>query len=128
MRNPFLFLPAFLVGGMLCLGLARPAWASPGLVHATPAAGQNVNAGTVSIRLDFNAVIDPFHTRLVLLGPSGVPQLLLASPKDDEQQEIAVDVPLGTPGDYVLQWRAGGRASGVSHGSVPFHVVAPAGH
>ncbi|PYD60184.1 copper resistance protein CopC [Novacetimonas maltaceti] len=124
MRNSFSFLPACLAAVLLCAGLARPAWANPSLVHATPAARQSVGAGTVTIRLDFDSVLDPFHTRLVLLGPSGVPQLLLASPKDDEQQAISVDVPLSTPGAYVLQWRAGGKGSGVSHGSVPFDVVA----
>ena len=124
MRHSFSILPACLAAGLLCLGLARPAWANPSLVHATPAAHQAVAVGTVTIRLDFSAVIDPFPTRLVLLGPSGVPQLLLASPKDDEQQVITVDVPLTTPGDYVLQWRAGGKGSGVSHGDVPFRVVA----
>ncbi len=124
MRHSFSILPMCLAAGLFCLGLGRSAWANPSLVHAMPAAHQAVAAGTVTIRLDFNAVIDPFPTRLVLLGPSGVPQLLLASPKDDEQQVITVDVPLTIPGDYVLQWRAGGKGSGTSHGDVPFRVVA----
>ncbi|GBQ71219.1 hypothetical protein AA15237_1037 [Komagataeibacter xylinus NBRC 15237] len=108
--------------------LAARAFAAPVLVHATPAAGQHVPAGNVAIRLGYNSVIDPFRARLLLLGPSGVPQLLAASPSDDEQQGLATTVAL-TPGHYVLHWRMRAPGGTPAEGNVPFDVdpAGPAG-
>ncbi len=113
--------------GLSFLGcvVAVRASAAPVLVHATPAAGQHVPAGNVAIKLGYNSVIDPFRARLLLLGPSGVPQLLAASPSDDEQQGLATTVAL-TPGHYVLHWRMRAPGGTPAEGNVPFDVD-PAG-
>ncbi|WP_346011913.1 copper resistance CopC family protein [Komagataeibacter sp. FXV3] len=95
--------------------------AAPALVHSDPAPGQRVAAGNVAIRLSFDTVIDPFRARLLLLGPSGVPQLLPASPSDDEQQSIATSMAL-TPGHYVLHWRMRARTGDPVQGTLPFDV------
>ena len=100
------------------------ACAAPVLVHSEPAAGQRVAAGTVAVKLSFDTVIDPFRARLLLLGPSGVPQLLPASPSDDEQQSIATSMAL-TPGHYVLHWRMRARTGDPVQGTLPFDVGAP---
>ncbi|WP_050856116.1 copper resistance CopC family protein [Komagataeibacter medellinensis] len=107
-------------------GLAARADAAPVLVHAEPAAGQLVPAGNVALKLSFNSVIDPFRARLLLLGPSGVPQLLPASPTDDEQHGLATTVALA-PGHYVLHWRMRGQAGDPAQGTLPFDVGAAPG-
>ncbi|KDU95015.1 copper resistance protein CopC [Komagataeibacter rhaeticus AF1] len=110
-------------------GFAGQAAAAPVLVHAEPAAGQSVPAGNVAVKLSFDSVIDPFRARLLLLGPSGVPQLLPASPVDDEQHGLATTVAL-TPGHYVLHWRMRAQAGNPVQGTLPFDVTAgpaPAG-
>lgn len=104
-------------------GLAARADAAPVLVHAEPAAGQRVPAGNVALKLSFNSVIDPFRARLLLLGPSGVPQLLPASPTDDEQHGLATTVALA-PGHYVLHWRMRGQTGDPAQGTLPFDVDA----
>ncbi|GBQ43588.1 hypothetical protein AA18890_1996 [Komagataeibacter europaeus LMG 18890] len=101
------------------------ACAAPALVHSDPAPGARVAAGNVAVKLTFDTVIDPFRARLLLLGPSGVPQLLPASPIDDEQQSIATSVAL-TPGHYVLHWRMRARTGDPVQGTLPFDVGAPA--
>lgn len=125
-------MPVFRVSTLRLLGLsfigcvvAARAFAAPVLVHATPSAGQHVPAGNVAIKLNYNSVIDPFRARLLLLGPSGVPQLLAASPSDDEQQGLATTVTL-TPGHYVLHWRMRAPGGTPAEGNLPFDVD-PAG-
>ncbi|GCE84253.1 copper resistance protein CopC [Komagataeibacter diospyri] len=100
------------------------ACAAPVLVHSEPMPGQHVAVGNVAVKLSFDTVIDPFRARLLLLGPSGVPQLLPASPIDDEQQSIATSVTL-TPGHYVLHWRMRARTGDPVQGTLPFDVGAP---
>ncbi|WP_244191796.1 copper resistance CopC family protein [Komagataeibacter swingsii] len=97
--------------------------AAPALVHSEPTPGQHVAAGNVAVKLSFDTVIDPFRARLLLLGPGGVPQLLPASPTDDEQQSIATSVAL-TPGHYVLHWRMRARTGDPAQGTLPFDVDA----
>ena len=80
-------------------------------------------AGNVAVKLSFDRVIDPFRARLLLLGPSGVPQLLPASPVDDEQHGLATTVAL-TPGHYVLHWRMRAQAGDPAQGTLPFDVGA----
>ena len=109
------------VSAVLMGALAAQAYAAPVLVHAEPAAGQQVPAGNVAVKLSFDSVIDPFRARLLLLGPSGVPQLLPASPADDEQHGLATTVVL-TPGHYVLHWRMRGQSGSPVQGTLPFDV------
>ncbi|MBL7233129.1 copper resistance protein CopC [Komagataeibacter oboediens] len=125
---PVSFFPMLRMLGLSAIlsGVAvAQACAAPALVHSEPAAGQRVAAGNVALKLSFDTVIDPFRARLLLLGPSGVPQLLPASPIDDEQQSIATNVAL-TPGHYVLHWRMRARTGDPVQGTLPFDVGAPA--
>ncbi|NVN36692.1 copper resistance protein CopC [Komagataeibacter swingsii] len=121
--SPFSMLRMLGLAAILSGMVIVQASAAPALVHSEPMSGQHVAAGNVAVKLSFDTVIDPFRARLLLFGPSGAPQLLPASPTDDEQQSIATSVALA-PGHYVLHWRMRARTGDPAQGTLPFDVDA----
>jgi len=73
--------------------------------------------------LRFNSRVDPRRSRLTLIGPSGsaVPLTLMNPAVDSLTAQTAELI----PGAYRLRWQVLSVDGHITHGEIPFTVVAP---
>jgi methionine-rich copper-binding protein CopC len=109
-----LLLPAVLL-------LPHGAWGHAIIVSSTPAAGESVAEGSLSIHLRFNSRIDHTRSRLTLLAPDGGQQAVTAasgSPMDGLDAEAKVP----SAGQWRMRWQVLSVDGHITRGDIPFSV------
>jgi len=105
----------------VCLLAPVAAHAKPHLVSALPSKNATVKSGTLSITLTFDRELDPVRGRMMLLGATGAPRLLIVPPPTTPNVLTATaDV---TPGAYTVEWSASDKDDAAASGSIPFTVT-----
>jgi copper resistance protein C len=106
---------------LLMIGGTAPALAHAVIVSATPTADQQVAAGKLAIRIEFNSRIDKARSRLqvtaqggddadVPIDPAGEPNIITGTTADLK------------PGAYVLRWQVLAVDGHITRGDIPFLV------
>ena len=121
MRKYMINLIAAWLVAAISVGLALPAHAHGIIAAASPTANQQLRAGKIPIRLEFNERIDKVRSRLQITAPDG------------SKADIAIDadggpnVLTGTTADlasgaYVLRWQVLAVDGHITRGDIPFTV------
>jgi hypothetical protein len=109
----------------LALGLAviSPigALAHAVVVKAQPALDQQVPAGPLDVRLEFNSRIDKERSRLQLTLPDGTRTDVPIVP-EGEPNVLTAQVPALAVGAYTLRWQVLAVDGHITRGDIPFTV------
>jgi methionine-rich copper-binding protein CopC len=93
------------------------------LIRSAPAIGASIPAGSVSVSLRYNSLIDRARSRLTLTRPDKTQFVLPIDPSGpDDVLASTVDL---TPGAYVLRWQVLAIDGHITRGDVPFTVTGP---
>jgi len=114
-RRQFLAAAAMMV-------LASPARAHAILLESDPRHAANIGAGARVLVLRFNSRLDHARSRLTLVRPGKVQDVLPLAPGSDDA--LAANATLA-PGAHVLRWQVLAIDGHITRGDVPFTVVAP---
>lgn len=91
------------------------------VVQAQPALNQQIAAGPLDIRLEFNSRIDKLRSRLQLTAPDGnrtdIPILA-----EGEPNVLTASIPALAPGAYTLRWQVLAVDGHITRGDIPFTV------
>lgn len=118
MRKTLRNLAVLLVLGMAA-ALPGPALAHAVVVQAQPALDQQVAAGPLDIRLEFNSRIDKKRSRLQLTLPDGT-RTDVPIAEDGEPNVLMAQVPALAPGAYTLRWQVLAVDGHITRGDIPF--------
>ena len=91
------------------------------LIKSTPAIGASIPAGSVSVSLRYNSLIDRARSRLTLTRPDNT-QSVLPIDRSGPDDVLASSVDL-KPGAYVLRWQVLAVDGHITRGDVPFTVT-----
>ncbi len=97
------------------------AFAHAVVVKAQPALDQQVAAGPLSIRLEFNARIDKERSTLQLTAPDGSKSEIRMDP-DGEPNVVTATTGALAPGAYSLRWQVLAIDGHITRGDIPFTV------
>ena len=106
---------------LLLLIEPRAALAHAIIVSSAPAAGATVSGDAVAIRLHFNSRIDHARSKLTLLAPNGVSQVLTPA-ADAPFDELDADAPHLSSGAWRLHWQVLSVDGHITRGDIPFKV------
>lgn len=113
------------LAALLLLGTAAalpvPALAHAVVVKAQPALDQEVAAGPLDIRLEFNSRIDKERSRLQLTAPDGTRSDVPIA-EGGEPTVLMAQVPALPPGAYTLRWQVLAVDGHITRGDIPFTV------
>jgi hypothetical protein len=107
---------------LLALAPTRPARAHAILVESDPAHRARVPPGERTLRVRFNARIDPARSRLTLIRPDRTQAILALLPGPDDMLSATA---LLAPGAHTLRWQVLAVDGHITRGDVPFTVAAP---
>ena len=91
------------------------------IVSSSPATGETVAEGPLSVHLRFNSRIDHSRSRLTLLAPDGGQQTLTAAPGSPADGFDAEAKALST-GQWRLRWQVLSVDGHITRGDIPFGV------
>lgn len=91
------------------------------VVKAQPALDQQVAAGPLDIRLEFNSRIDKKRSRLQLTLPDGT-RTDVPIAEGGEPNVLTAQVPALAPGAYALRWQVLAVDGHITRGDIPFTV------
>ena len=94
-----------------------PALAHAILLDGTPAAGQTLPVGTLSVALRFNSRIDAARSRLTLVRGGGSRVLAIAS--GETPDKVVAEAELA-PGPQVLRWQVLAVDGHITRGEIRF--------
>ncbi|HEY1329345.1 MAG TPA: copper resistance CopC family protein [Casimicrobiaceae bacterium] len=97
------------------------AYAHAIVIAASPAAGAEVAAGDLDIRLEFNSRIDPDRSRLALRDPENRMQPVDPRPSD-APNVLAGHARVATPGRWTVHWQVLSRDGHITRGDIPVTV------
>lgn len=121
MRKYLRNLAGMMLAAMLCGVLGTPASAHAVILSAAPTADQQVGAGKLAIRIEFNSRIDKERSYLRLTAPDGGKVDVKIDPVGEP------NIVTGTTGDlaagaYVLRWQVLAIDGHITRGDIPFKV------
>ncbi len=120
MRKTLRNLAALAVLGMVA-AMPLPVLAHAVVVTAQPALDQQVPAGPLDVRLEFNSRIDKERSRLQLTLPDGTRTDVPIVP-DGEPNVLTAQVPSLGSGAYTLRWQVLAVDGHITRGDIPFTV------
>ena len=106
---------------LLLLVEPRAASAHAIIVSSAPATGATVSGDAVAIRLHFNSRIDRARSKLTLLAPNGVSQVLTPA-ADAPVDELNADATHLLSGAWRLHWQVLSVDGHITRGDIPFKV------
>ena len=105
----------------LLLALPHGASGHAIIVSSSPATGETVAEGPLSIHLRFNSRIDHSRSRLTLLAPDGGQQALIATPGSSADQ-LDAEAKALSAGQWRLRWQVLSVDGHITRGDIPFGV------
>ncbi len=120
MRKSLRNLAAALVFGLTVISPVA-AQAHAVVVKAQPALDQQVAAGPLAIRLEFNSRIDKERSKLELTAPGGAKAEVPMDQGGDPNVVTATTAALAA-GDYSLRWQVLAIDGHITRGDIPFTV------
>ena len=101
---------------------APMAFAHAIIVSAVPTAAQHVPVGKVTVRIEFNSLIDKLRSRLRVTASGSVKEDVPIDPAGKPNVVTGTTGAL-TPGAYVLRWQVLAIDGHITRGDSPFKVV-----
>jgi hypothetical protein len=105
----------------LTIAGTMPALAHAVIVSASPTANQQVAAGELAIRIEFNSRIDKARSRLQMTAPGGDKIDVTIDPSGEPNVVAGMAAALA-PGAYVLRWQVLAVDGHITRGDIPFFV------
>ena len=103
----------------LLLAASHQAWAHAIIISSSPVVDATVSTDALPIRLRFNSRIDHSRSRLTLIAPDGMEQVLTPTP-DSPADEFDAEAHLNAPGGWRLQWQVLSVDGHITRGDIPF--------
>lgn len=120
MRKTLRNLIALAVWGAIA-AMPATALAHAVVVQAQPALNQQISAGPLDIRLEFNSRIDKARSRLQLTAPDGN-RTDIPIAAEGEPNVLTAAIPALAPGAYTLRWQVLAVDGHITRGDIPFTV------
>jgi copper resistance protein C len=110
---------ALLLSALLLL--PHEAWGHAIIVSSTPATGEAVAEGALSIHLRFNSRIDHSRSRLILLAPDDHELALTVAP-DSPADSLDAEAKVLSAGQWRMRWQVLSVDGHITRGDIPFSV------